>query len=265
MGKIRSFILHHHHFSRLAMCVLWNVCVSIFVNYVRQVSLYLWCLELKCLSLIFVSVRLSEWHLPVVYLFNVSYFLGPNVSPMPSETNQYESSHDDVDDEGCVCIVGCHHLCALINSRHFAINKKKNPKELISWCTAGVYLIPLRMVNQNWCPQIRVMGKCQCRFLFLSLFELIGLVSFSLVVRMRVCGFLLVSFSSILPIPFNWFSMLNRGKKMTKHWTNKMINWIRVALQRHLQVISIIDSLKTNFSTIKNKQKSITRTRTHSV
>lgn len=64
-----------------------------------------------------------------IYLFNVSYFLGPNVSPMPSETNQYESSHDDVDDEGCVCIVGCHHLCALINSRHFAINKKKNPKE----------------------------------------------------------------------------------------------------------------------------------------
>lgn len=110
-------------------CVSSGMCVSIFVNYVRQVSLYLWCLELKCLSLIFVSVRLSEWHLPVVYLFNVSYFLGPNVSPMPSETNQYESSHDDVDDEGCVCIVGCHHLCALINSRHFAINKKKNPKE----------------------------------------------------------------------------------------------------------------------------------------
>lgn len=26
------------------------------------------------------------------------------VSPMPSETNQYESSHDDVDDEGCASL-----------------------------------------------------------------------------------------------------------------------------------------------------------------
>lgn len=83
----------------------------------------------------------------------------------------------------------------------------------------------------------------------LSLFELIGLVwlpscSFitcRLRIWMCVCGFLLVALSIpafILPIPFNWFA--GTEIKMTKHWTNKMINWIRVALQRHLQAILII-------------------------
>lgn len=67
---------------------------------------------------------------------------------MCSETDQYESSHGDVDDEGDVYIVGCHHLCALINSRHFAINENPNRNRLV-WHCWRLSSMPLRMVNQN--------------------------------------------------------------------------------------------------------------------
>lgn len=126
------------------------------VNYVQLV--YLWCLELKCLSdsclnasrcMSFVVVTAVSYG---VYLFNFSYFvfLSQKKNCRQCFRKQINMNRQMMVLMMMICIVGCHHLCALINSWHFAINKI--PKRIDWFGTVGVDHIPLRMVNQNWCP-----------------------------------------------------------------------------------------------------------------
>lgn len=73
----------------------------------------------QCMSFVAAAVSYG------VYLFNTfPIFLWVKVSPMFSETNQYESSHDDDDDEKVMYIIGYHHLCALINSQDILLSIK---------------------------------------------------------------------------------------------------------------------------------------------